>query len=127
MNAHNGKQSPCALGVIVAARCHWCSRQVSPYDLFNLSTGQAMCLGCHEWHGYALDVLAGGVPRGCQECGLTLDQLNALTDAPTTRMYVVPKDGVYQVVCATCKDAYCAKRADLYKGTEFGHERLKLG
>jgi len=82
-----------------------------------------MCLRCHEWHGHALAVLAGAVPRGCQECGLSLEALNAITPGATTRMYVVPKDGVYQVLCATCKDAYCAKRADLYRGTPFGSER----
>jgi hypothetical protein len=41
-------------------------------------------------------------------------------------MYVVPKDGIYQVHCATCVAAYVAKRADLYKGTQFGSEVLKI-
>lgn len=84
-----------------------------------------MCLRCHEWHGHALRILAGEFPRGCQECGLTLEQLNTLGTGATTRMYVVPKDGIYQVLCAICKDAYCAKRADLYRATQFGSE-LKL-
>ena len=85
-----------------------------------------MCRGCLEWHGHALQILAGAMPRGCQECGVSTRQLYDLTAGPTIRMYVVPKDGIYQVLCTTCKDAYCAKRADLYRGTKFGHEDLKL-
>lgn len=110
---------------VIAARCHWCSRQVAPSDLAHLRSGQRMCRCCHDWHGHALAVLAGGMPRGCQECGTGIEQLHNLHGNATTRMYVVPKDGVYQVLCAACKDAYCARRADLYRDTEFG-TRLKL-
>lgn len=84
-----------------------------------------MCRRCHEWHGHALAVLAGAMPRGCQECGLSLEQLNDLDVSAITRMYVVPMDGIYAVLCLPCKEAYCAKRGDLYRGTEFG-TRLKL-
>lgn len=66
------------------------------------------------------------MPRGCQECGLSIEELNAIGNAPTTRMYVVPKDGVYQLLCLACKERYCSKRADLYRNTQFGHEVLKL-
>ena len=57
---------------------------------------------------------------------MSIERLNAIGKAPTTRMYVVPKDGVYQVLCLACKNTYCAKRADLYRNTKFGHEVLKL-
>lgn len=107
----------------MALRCTWCSQHKSPYDLMHLSTGQLMCRRCYEWHHHALELLASGqLPPGCQECGLTMQQLNAVTNATTTRMYVVPKDGIYQVICLTCKEAYCRKRADLYRGTAFGQE-----
>jgi hypothetical protein len=105
---------------VMRERCNWCSRQLPPSDLGKFSTGQAMCAKCHEWHGHALAVLSGALPRGCQECGISLDDLNALTGGATTRMYVVPKDGIYQVLCLTCKDAYCRKRLDLYQNTKFG-------
>lgn len=111
--------------IVIASRCHWCSRQLSPLDLAEFSSGQRMCSRCHEWHVHALQVLAGELPRGCQGCGLTLAELNSFATGATVRMYVVPKDGVYQVLCVTCKDAYCAQRADLYRGTQFG-QRLKL-
>jgi hypothetical protein len=113
------------MNVVIAGRCNWCSRQVSPADLFNLSTGQAMCWRCHDWHGHALAILGGAMPRGCQFCGLTLEDLNALTGGTTTRMYVVPVDGIYTVACLTCKEDYCRKRADLYRGTKFGQD-MKL-
>jgi len=41
-------------------------------------------------------------------------------------MYVVPKDGIYQLLCACCVRPYVGKRADLYAGTRFGKETLKL-
>ena len=111
--------------ITAVGRCNWCSREQPSGDLLHLSSGQAMCLRCHEWHGHALQVLSGAIPRGCQECGLSTDQLAALTSGPATRMFVVPKDGIYQLLCATCKDRYCRKRSDLYRATQFGQE-MKL-
>jgi hypothetical protein len=109
----------------MAGRCNWCSRQRAPSELLPLSTGQSMCRQCFEWHNHALAILSGAVPRGCQQCGTTMRDLNALATGATVRMYVVPIDGVYGVLCAVCKDTYCRKRADLYKDTQFG-QRLKL-
>lgn len=137
--------------IIFAARCNWCSRFSNPSDLLPFPSGQQMCRRCFEWHYHALGILSGDTPRGCQECGLTMAQLNVLSLPPTTRMYgaeaygaeaygakaygakangalrmyVVPKDGIYAVLCLTCKEDYCRKRADLYRGTAFGQE-LKL-
>jgi hypothetical protein len=108
--------------VVMAERCHWCSRQVGPSDLINISTGQRMCPRCHEWHAHALDVLAGTVPKGCQICEIPTETLNNSHNLPTTRMYVINIDGIYAVVCATCKEEYVRKRADLYAGTAFGKE-----
>lgn len=82
-----------------------------------------MCRRCYEWHRHALEVLAGRVePLGCQFCGLRLADLNALSNGPTTRMYMVPVDGIYAVACFVCKEDYCRKRADLYHGTAYGQE-----
>jgi hypothetical protein len=41
-------------------------------------------------------------------------------------MYVVQKDGIYQVLCLACVQVYAPKRRDLYKGTKFGAEVLKI-
>lgn len=115
-------------GIVIAGHCNWCSRQVAPSELTEFSTGQAMCQDCRDWHRRALDVLAGiATPQGCEFCQLTYEQLAALSgSALAARMFLVPADGVYAWACGPCKDAYCAKRADLYRGTAFGRETLKL-
>ena len=85
-----------------------------------------MCLRCFEWHNRALDLLSNGtLPPGCQLCETPMKVLNALSVGPTTRMYVIPIDGIYAIACANCKDGYTRQRADLYKNTAYGQE-LKL-
>lgn len=79
-----------------------------------------MCFHCYEWHLKALAVLAGTPPPGCQECGVTFGALQAASADGNTRMYVHPKDGLYQVLCPLCSDRYTHKRADLYGDTAFG-------
>jgi hypothetical protein len=73
------------------------------------------------------------------ECGLTWDQLQieARTTAQAAcalkersngvevRMYAVPKDGMYQLLCKACADVYIPKRKDVYGDTEIGR-RLGL-
>lgn len=108
--------------IVIAERCHWCSRQVNPREVLRLLTGQCMCPRCHEWHLHALDVLSGAVPNGCQMCGVSTRTLNDLDNSPTIRMYVIPIDGIYAIACLTCKEGYVRKRAELYKGTAFGKE-----
>ena len=46
--------------------------------------------------------------------------LKAITPGEDVPLYVVPKDGLYQLLCKQCVVPYVKKRADLYKGTEFG-------
>ena len=73
------------------------------------------------WHLAALDVLAGGIPPGCQACGATWEFLrDSAVGAENVSMSCVPKDGILQLLCKPCCDAYVLKRADLYKGTPFG-------
>lgn len=78
----------------------------------------------------AIELLAGRALPGCQNCGLTSDELREILSkgdgAVEVRLYVVPRDGVYQVLCSSCVRPYVAKRADLYRGTPFGAEVLKL-
>jgi hypothetical protein len=86
-----------------------------------LSTGQAICEYCLDWHASALEFLGSGLtPRGCQECGATWEALRDRDPLNlAVRMYVVPKDGIYQLLCDTCVLPYTAKRADLYRGTPY--------
>ena len=91
-----------------------------------MESGQFICEYCLDWHHHAIAFLGGAIPRGCQECGVTWETLREVTPGIAVKMYVVQKDGIYQLLCATCCDQYLPKRADLYKGSQFGSETLKL-
>ena len=81
-----------------------------------------MCLRCYTWHSKALDLLCKGIPPpGCQDCGLTFDDL--ADREGNTKMYVHAKDGIYQILCPRCSDVYVLKRRDLYGATLFGHRK----
>jgi hypothetical protein len=82
-----------------------------------------MCARCLEWHCHALDLLAGKIPPGCQECGLPFAVMERQSADADVRLYVVPRDGIYQVLCRRCCDVYVRSRRDLYKGTEFGAQQ----
>lgn len=107
--------------VIIGVRCHYCSKSRSPREVIYLPGGKMLCWRCYEWHGHAMGLLAKGEPPpGCQECGAKFDamqEVNARGDMP---VYLHPKDGVYQVLCGKCSDAYVQKRADLYGSTQYG-------
>jgi hypothetical protein len=110
---------------LMRVRCHFCSRQRREWEVHRLGTAdlttQVICQDCLDWHNAALEFLAGnGTPRGCQSCGLTAEVLRDREPGVAWRLFVVPRDGVYSVLCKDCKALYVAKRADLYRGTAFG-------
>jgi hypothetical protein len=84
-----------------------------------------ICDHCLEWHFHALDFLGGAVPAGCQGCGASWEKLRNSAPGVEVRMYVVPKDGIYQMLCQACVVPYTGKRGDLYRGTQYG-ESIKL-
>ncbi len=85
-----------------------------------------MCGKCREWHQHALAVLAGEGPHGCQACNKSDDTLRGESPGDDYRMYVVPADGAYQLLCKACKDLFVVKQRRLYRGTRFGQEVLKI-
>lgn len=110
-----------------SARCSYCSKHRFAFRVHRLASGQAICDYCLDWHNHAIEFLGGQTPpRGCQQCGLTWEVLRDSTAGVEVRMWVVMKDGIYQLLCKACIAPYLQKRADLYKGTQFGHEALKL-
>ena len=111
---------------VLKIRCHWCSKQREDFRVHRLASNQVICDYCLEWHMKALDMLAGTLPPGCQGCDRTMAQLYDSSNGVEVRMYVVPKDGIYQVLCRSCIQPYTGKRSDLYTGTKFGKETLKL-
>jgi hypothetical protein len=104
------------------AVCNWCSRTRPRSRVHALQSGQSICDYCLDWHFHAMDFLGGAVPRGCQGCNSPWDALQARTPGDAVRMYVVPKDGINQMLCHSCTLAYAAKRPDLYKNTKFWTE-----
>jgi hypothetical protein len=107
-------------------RCHYCSRFHVPWDLLPIgNSGARICLSCLEWHRQALRMLAGEPPTGCQVCGITFQALLEQSGDGDTKMYLHPKDGIYQILCKWCSDKYVRKRVDLYGDTAYGRS-LKL-
>jgi hypothetical protein len=105
--------------------CRMCSKFRDPGDLMGAPGRGFVCKHCMEKHWIALGVLSGDVPTGCQGCGYSLADLQNISGGVETRMYVVPKDGIYQVLCKRCCDSYVARRRDVYGATQFGR-RLNL-
>lgn len=105
---------------IIGVRCNYCSKFYPAWRTHKLTDAQTICDYCLEWHNNALAVLAGGVPKGCQACETPWEVLSDSTPGGSVRMYVLPKDGILQLLCAGCVKPYTMTRADLFKGTAFG-------
>jgi hypothetical protein len=110
----------------ILARCRFCSKFRDQREFVHDSV-VGMCWHCREWHLHALNILAGNPPRGCQECGLNYDQLEALSATGDVRVCLHPKDGIWQVLCGPCSDEYERKRLDLYGDTPYGLKRKLKG
>ena len=109
---------------IFKERCPYCSKFKLPGEILHLSGGMSICQRCFDWHCKALEVLATGkAPDGCQDCGITFEDLSNLSADGNTRMRLVPKDGVYQILCARCSEIYLPKRMDLLGGTRFAAQK----
>ncbi len=85
-----------------------------------LASRQLICDYCLDWHAHAALVASGEtLPRGCQECNRDFSALD-VPGTVETRMYVVKKDGVLQLLCPDCMLKFIAKTPQLVKNTEFG-------
>jgi hypothetical protein len=112
---------------VLSVQCNYCSKWRPEFRVHRITNAQTICDHCLEWHLHAIDFLGGETaPHGCQECGATWEQLRDFTPDVEVRMYVVPKDGIYQLLCSACVRPYLPKRADLFRGTEFGSKTLNL-
>jgi len=85
---------------VVSIVCHFCSRPRPAWRIHQITRAQSICDYCLEWHKAALEFLAGRSMPGCQVCGETWEFLRDSTLGVEVRMYVVPKDGNYQILCA---------------------------
>lgn len=113
---------------VIGVKCHYCSRFRTAKEVMSIGTGGArMCWRCWERHNDALKALAGDVPRGCGECGVTFAALEAAAPGGNVRMFVHFKDGLYQLLCPGCSDRYERKRVDLYGDTAYGWKKKLKG
>lgn len=126
---------------VISVRCHYCSKARSPREVVNLGgvvkrtaagvvrEGQAtMCWACYERHCATVKYLGSGeLPKGCMECGTSMEALRAREADGNARLWVHWKDGIYQMLCRGCSDAYEKRRLDLYGDTAYGHMRKLKG
>ena len=106
---------------VLTVRCHYCSRQRPAWQTHQVTGAQRICDSCLEWHNKAIEFLAGHSIPGCQGCGATWELLrDREPESVEVRLYVVPKDGIYQVLCRGCVRPYVSARSDLYRDTRFG-------
>jgi hypothetical protein len=111
---------------VLKLRCNFCSKELPVHRVHQIQQAQIICDYCLDWHNKALDFLAGGPIPGCQICDRSWAILRDQTKSVEVRLYVVPRDGIYQVHCASCMAEYVPKRGDLYAGTPFGHDKLGI-
>jgi hypothetical protein len=111
-------------GVIIAARCPYCSKPRSPLDFIHQPGGVKICHQCEQRHLEALVALSSGEFKGeCSECGLTAVQLQERNRCgPLGQMAVHFEHGKYRAMCLVCDKSYVPKRLDLYGDTDFAHE-----
>jgi hypothetical protein len=76
------------------------------------------CWHCWEWHQHALAIFEGAMPRACQGCGKSYEELERLSSHGDVRVGFHRCDGIYQVmgVACGCDAAYIRKRQDVYGG-----------
>ncbi|MCC7235590.1 MAG: hypothetical protein IT163_09825 [Bryobacterales bacterium] len=78
-----------------------------------------MCLKCYTWHVVAIAQVRG--ITGCCECHSTFRQLRERTGRSGLRL--VPKDGIYQLMCEPCYGPWLLLNREQVKGTAFAKAR----
>jgi hypothetical protein len=113
--------------VIIAERCHYCSKQRSPADIMRIVGTINMCRYCYAHHQECMKALSTAAPpKTCHECTRDFKELpETVGNSGDVEMTLVAKDGVYQLLCATCAREYTLKRSDLYNVGQFGKDTFK--
>jgi hypothetical protein len=102
------------------AKCPQCGKHCAPEEL---AGSQPRCYQCQEWHERAVNVLNASL--GCYDCKKSWEQFRAEAGPAEVKMYIVPRDGIYQVLCRPCCDEFVRLSRALYAGTAFA-EAMKL-
>jgi hypothetical protein len=104
---------------VFLARCRYCSQPRHPREFIG-DFRVGFCLQCYERHQKAIAALSGEEPKECPACRTSLESLIARGD---TRMRIYLRDGIYQLLCVACGDAYEQKRADQFRNTPYGRAK----
>jgi len=121
-----------AVALVIAARCRFCSQACDPRE-FAGNPATYPCWNCYQTHLKALALLQGSLLQGelrCKVCNVGQEELGARRahgDIPGSRMFMHPKDGIYQELCGRCSDRYERQRLDLYGDTPYGAARKLKG
>ncbi len=125
----NQPRKPNLLAFQIRTRCHYCSKFRHQREVVRIGTGGAvMCWACYEHHQEALLSLCHGKPpKACHGCGRSYEELEKTSADGNVSMWCHMKDGIYQMLCRPCSDAYERKRLDLYGDTEYGWKKKLKG
>ena len=107
--------------------CPRCGKHRNPSEVNDLPGGAKICWHCIEHHQAALMVLAGDIPKACQECNTDIKVLAARTPGDSVPMALTLKDNIYQVLCIPCRDAYYRLRSDFFRGTAYAEKHKLFG
>ena len=120
---------------VLKQRCPYCQKWRFPRDIRHMTGGAAICTDCQAQHEAALLALSGlkangdgtfstiaPPPRECSECHVTPEELAARGE-DSDRWIVIYEGGIYRYFCRPCGRNYVPKRAELFKGTEYGKSR----
>lgn len=125
----NSAKSSIAPGFSILAKCRFCGKWRHPTEFVH-NTTVGYCWHCLEWNKHALELFAtGGIPRGCQECGISFDALEAISPNGDVRFGFHRKDGIWQVlgIACGCSADYERKRLDMYGSTPYGEAKKLKG
>ena len=112
---------------ILTTLCPRCGKHRNPREVNSLPGGAKICWQCMENHQKALLVLAGAIPKECQECLTPTSLIAERSTGDSVAFALVLKDGIYQVLCLPCRDRYYRLRADFFKGTAFAEKNKLFG
>lgn len=97
-------------------QCRRCTKWRSPHEFVG-DTITGYCLQCYSDHCIQIAQIRG--IDLCCECKLTFTQLRA-RNGGKLRMTMVPKDGIYQLLCHICNARFEQLSKHFFKGTPYG-------
>ena len=124
MRPRKRPSEPMSVPIIVSVKCHSCQQFYDPREVISVANVHT-CQKCWEWHEKAIQQLVTAT-GGCPECRRSHDEIGRDYPNGEPEYVLVPKDGIYQLLCRRCEEAYALQRKEMFVGTEHGADVLKL-